>query len=90
MRNKILMLFALASTMVRCSSSSATAQISMAEFANSVNDLKAVPTKVNPAEKIKIKNTHLSDVQYFKNQGINPKTYGIYFVKRGTHKRTNI
>lgn len=24
------------------------------------------------------------------DMGIDPKTYGMYFVKRGTHKRTNI
>lgn len=24
------------------------------------------------------------------NTGIDPKTYGMYYVRRGTHKRTNI
>ena len=26
----------------------------------------------------------------FRNYGIPPKVYGMYYVKRGTHKRTNV
>ena len=28
--------------------------------------------------------------RYFPEVGIPPKTYGMFYIKRGTHKRTNI
>ena len=42
------------------------------------------------SKKITSENSKGYSGRSFFNQGIPPKIYGMYFVKRGTHKRTNV
>ncbi|TDX86186.1 hypothetical protein [Epilithonimonas xixisoli] len=41
-------------------------------------------------EKVTFKRTKSSVRKFVSNYGIDPKTYGMYHVKAGTHKRTNV
>lgn len=41
-------------------------------------------------EKTTFKRTKSSVRRFVSNDGIDPKTYGMYHVRGGTHKRTNI
>lgn len=41
-------------------------------------------------EKINFKERYTSPRKLFFNDGIDPKTYRMHHVKRGTHKRTNV
>ena len=41
-------------------------------------------------EKRTFKRTNSSAQKFVSNYGIDPKTYGMYYVKARTHKRTNV
>lgn len=65
------------------------------EIANKtkVRDAFAKRTASKPTEREiqKLAANRISDSKYFApDYGIPPKIYGMYHVKRGTHKRTNI
>ncbi|MGX9985863.1 hypothetical protein [Soonwooa purpurea] len=87
---KLLGLITAAMSMLGCSAVSNTAKSSVTELSSSINDLKATSTKLNSGSLFKINNYRPFASEFNGKTSIDPKTYGMYFVKRGTHKRTNI
>lgn len=71
---------------------------SSAQSANEVANQKTDNMPVNnqnlqnePTERIAYQERHTSSgSRYFQDYGISPKDYGMNYVKRGTHKRTNV
>ncbi|WP_234111769.1 hypothetical protein [Chryseobacterium sp. R2A-55] len=69
----------------------------MANFNQSVNETKlqeprtdrnALPQEPQVKKEITIRKSYSGKL--YRGEGISPKVYGMYHVKRGTHKRTNI
>lgn len=89
--------------MMALAASSGIATTNTSDFNRSVNSADKLvsegPTqktdgnRINPTanqEKLTFRNESSSAQNYIWNTGISPKTYGMYHVKRGTHKRTNV
>lgn len=105
MKNKLLGMATIATAMTLTSVSALSGVQNVVEEANkaqvkeafaqraaSESQAESQPASQPTKEQIqKIASTRTSDSRYFApDYGIPPKIYGMYHVKRGTHKRTNI
>ncbi|MBT0550239.1 hypothetical protein [Riemerella anatipestifer] len=83
MKNLILGLGALAFSMCGLKTATQESRQAVEKFDKAVRSNISSVSSVN-----KIRNTH-NTIKMFRDEGIPPKIYGMYYVKRGTHKRTN-
>lgn len=91
MKSKLLGLLSLATSIFGGLRTAETeAQSSAQEFTKSVNDLKATSNQTDTQSRLSFQNRKMGGFSNFSNVGISPKVYGMHFVKRETHKRTNI
>ncbi len=57
---------------------------------NQNRDSQPIQSQKQISQRITKENSKGYSGRLFRNDGIPPKIYGMYYVKRGTHKRTNI
>lgn len=74
--------------MLAGSGSIANAQSAPIETQQRVLDKATAPAQKPTEQKKEAKREYIRTV--YRGQGIPPKVYGMNYVKRGTHKRTNI
>lgn len=95
--------FGLMVAMMGLAASSGIATTNTVDFNRSVNSAekhvsdgptqKTDGSRINPTvnqERLNFRNERSSSLKSGWDSGISPKTYGMYHVKRGTHKRTNV
>lgn len=95
---KKLLGFGMLALMAGMSVNSVSTQIAESNVQKTVKPTpRNLPSENQPLQQTKISkqirsesiDTSYSPI-YYSNEGISPKQYGMYHVKKGTHKRTNV